>query len=655
MADSTVTSAARLATLFGVPAAAVITVATLWLNGDEEVGQDGADGTEIRDVLLTRDARVYEGRLEGCNASSCDLEGRNYDRRTLGFVGLGVESVMPPVVVDPSRDEIRLRDGTTVHEQLAQIDDDRVFAGALNLERIQVEWIYLAPEQSEPSASPIDKREEPLPEPDSFGEEQDGSSGNEPASREPRPPRGQNAAFAGCPDDQPLGAWIWLRNDYQDFHPTSCQGTETHVVRFRLEPIPGSQQPDSAVALAYKASELRYTASTDGCFDVPGDDEYCNAEGVSVEGTLPLSEENLGYAQFYPLEPQLAFQYPAPGWVFELTTRCVRPNAPDFLTTLSGISEFDQTGLRIAPTSACETYHRCNEYCVAPTQCLGNEAFLPDCANHAERYAVIPFEGALVDGPDREESSACTASGSSQVRWRVCCGCAETGPPPDFDARDQCGGAAPQTAIAGRCQSELEAMIAALAPYLAEYSELMAAADENRDAFDQSQNWCAVYDGSKEILEAILTGGAGPAAEAGRALIYLRGLIGRVQNGTLAELLYPGEVSGFLEQYNKAKAIWFELTADELSKMQRDHDACAGKVPLEIRLKATKFLADLTAAKDVWHSKVAPGLNDLRSKGYECANADHAAWRACKADAECRVAPDDCGPEPSLDSAYDVP
>ena len=66
-------------------------------------------------------------------------------------------------------------------------------------------------------------------------------------------------------------------------------------------------------------------------------------------------------------------------------------------------------------------------------------------------------------------------------------------------------------------------------------------------------------------------------------------------------------------------------------------------------MAAKKFLKHFSAAKRVCDSKVSRGLNDLRTKGLECAGLDHAAWRACFVDAECRGLPPVCGREPSLE------
>jgi hypothetical protein len=441
------TGAARIALLGGGSALALL-AATQWLGGDlgapDDVGR-----VEIRDVLVTRDAQVQTGSLEGCDASSCELNGRRIARDALSFIGLDAETPTPPPVEDPERDELHLRGGGVVHERLVRIDDEAVFVGARRLERGEVAWVYLAGErtQRDPQATSA-----PRPEPEGSDEidqpppppppepESEPDPGQEPLP-EPRDP--PEEAFQGCPDDRPLGAWIWLRNDYQDFRPPNCRGSETQVVRFRLEADPGTQLTGSPVALAYTAREIRYSVSTDGCFDVDdGDYRTCNAEGTFAEGTLPLTVDNLGYAKFFPLEPQLGFQYPTPPTTpFELTVHCLHhPTGVESDNTVGGMN-----GISIAPGECAHPHRDCNDYCVAPTLCKDPTRAPQDCYLKPERFAVIPFEGALVDGPEREERGLCVIPGSSQIRWRVCCGCAETGPPPEFDPRppaDPCEDAA---------------------------------------------------------------------------------------------------------------------------------------------------------------------------------------------------------------------
>jgi hypothetical protein len=455
------TRGARLALLVGAPAAAA---AAIWL----ATGRGGSPGdvgrVEIRDVLVTRDGAPHTGgSLEGCDATGCELGERRFERSELAFIGLGVEDTTPPPVEDPERDELRLRQGGVEHERLARIDEDAVFAGARRFERGQVSWIYLAlqrePPQPEaateaPSERETDEPSPPPPPPPPRQETADSGQRRLPPPREPR-----EAPFEGCPDDEPLGAWIWLRNDFHDVLEPNCMGTETHVVRFRLEAEPGTIAPGRHVALGYQAKELHYSVFTSGCFDTPHDPyTVCNAEGASLEGTVSLSPENLGSAAFFPLNPTLSFQYPKEvNPPVSLDVQCLhQPTGSRSTGKAWGFG-----GIQIDPGECGYPHHACDSYCVAPTVCKDSSTAPPGCFQNTDEYAVIPFEGALVDGPDREQRGLCTYPGSSQVRWRVCCGCAETGPPPDFAPRaqdDPCQNAASELAgLVGRLRGLAEA------------------------------------------------------------------------------------------------------------------------------------------------------------------------------------------------------
>jgi hypothetical protein len=505
-----VTAAARLAALAGVGvAAAVAFVATQWLGGNrgapDDVGRVG-----IRDVVVARDAQVHQGRLEGCNASSCRLGERSFERDALAFVGLGVESATPPPVENPGRDELHLRGGGVVHESLAQIDDERVFAGARRFERGEVAWVYLAPPREEPEpGGPTERPPETPPEPQQPPPPPEDS----PPLPTPRPPPAEPAQ--ACPDDQPLGAWIWLRNTYQDFRPPHCRGVETQVVRFRLEPDPGTQLPGAAIALAYSAQALEYSVSTDGCFDAPESEPYetCNAEGAHVEGTLSLSAENLGYAKFFPLEPQLGFQYPTPPTQpFELTVQCL--HHPTGLRSEHTVDGFN--GISISPGECAYPNRDCNDYCVAPTVCKDPGSGPQDCFLKPDRFAVVPFEGALVDGPEREERGLCVLPGDSQVRWRVCCGCAETGPPPDFGPgrRDPCGPPDPQRALLDTALEQQKAILRPLGELLREQQRIQAQAKQWEGDFAQATRDCRLW-GAARFLVGLLASGGAPGAGAG--------------------------------------------------------------------------------------------------------------------------------------------
>jgi hypothetical protein len=470
-----------------------------------------------RDLLVGRDAIVRAGRLERCDLAACRLDGQAVARPEIAFVGLSVEAATPPPVEDPTRDELHLRAGGVVHEPLAAIDTEAVHAGPRRFARSEVVWIYLAPTRVEPGpragAEPPETPEPPPPPPPPPPDpDPDGPVPPPPAPRPPPP-----APVAACPDDRPLGAWIWLRNDYVDVLAPNCAGVETHVVRFRLEPEPGTQPAGSNVALVYGARELHYRVSTDGCLDSdPGDSRSCNSPGTTVEGTAPLTEENLGFAKFFPLLPSLEFEYPTPvSPPFQVPVRCVweMPNPPP--PTEHPADGF--TVVSISPTECVYPHRDCNDYCVAPTSCQATNFADVACLSDPGRFAVIPFEGALVDGPEREERGGCVTPGASQLRWAVCCGCAESGPPPDFGPGrhdDSCGPPDPQRALLDTALRQQEAILRPLGDALREQERIQSQARQWEGDFRQATWDCRLWSAARFLVGLLASGGA-PGAGTG--------------------------------------------------------------------------------------------------------------------------------------------
>jgi hypothetical protein len=252
-----------------------------------------------------------------------------------------------------------------------------------------------------------------------------------------------------------------------------------------------------------------------------------------------------------------------------------------------------------------------------------------------------------------------------QTSWSICRAGVQCPPPPEFEPPppgetppepppdDPCGRSGQQQALADTCRAQLDSMVAALEPLFADYNRLMSAVESDRAAFEAMQNYCLAYDVVQTILESILTGGTGAAAEAAQALLHLRDLIGKIQSGSIVEEFYPSEVKKVLDMYRKTQEIWFELTADDVTRMQRDVSDCSGKAPIDTYMAAKRFVDNLAASRQLWDSRLAPAINDVRGRGQECANRNHAAWRACLEAAQCRDEAPDCGTEPPLDGAYD--
>ena len=259
------TSAARLAALAGGAALAVF-VGTRWLGGDGGAPDD-VGRVAIRDVLVGRDAEVHEGRLEGCNASSCELDGRRFERRALAFVGLGVESATPPPVEDPGHDELHLRGGGVVHEQLAQIDADAVFVGARRFERNEVAWVVLAAEAEPPGpqagqqapappSAPPPIRPPPPPPTD---------PGQPPPVRTPRP---ADDPVEPCPPDRPLGGSLELELVYTP-RAVSTAATSRRVSGSgssrRIRPGSGP----TPLGSPHHSDAITYRLTSSGCSDMP--------------------------------------------------------------------------------------------------------------------------------------------------------------------------------------------------------------------------------------------------------------------------------------------------------------------------------------------------------------------------------------------------
>lgn len=499
-------------------------IAVQWF-GPEPADSPGGDtgAVALHDAVYGRDAQVQTGRLRDCSETGCRIEEHVFPRDAIAFVGLGVTSPIPPLVMDPTHDELHLRTGELVHEPLARIDGTRVFAGARMFERDTVAWIYLAPKQSEQEPhyqfDPEPERTGSLPEdppPDSSSPPTaQPESGTPPPP--PRPP--SDDSIAACPDAQPLGAWIWRRSDYVDVISPNCIGSETQVVRFRLEPVPGTQTGKGGIALAYAAKELHYRVSTDGCFDVDqGIGQYiCKSGAMFTEGTAAITAENLGVAAFMPLIPELTFQYPDYMQTkLKVTAHCVwdgsGPHAPppphDVIASLSW-------SVSISAKEACAASQGCENYCVAPTVCEQANYADPECGMHHERFAVIPFHGALVD-VNRDARGQCILPGSSQVRWNVCCGCAETGPPPDFGIpKDKpCGPPQPQQALLDLALEQQKAILRPLGELLREQQRIQQQASQWQNDFQQATSDCRLW-GVARFLVGTLAAGQAPGTASG--------------------------------------------------------------------------------------------------------------------------------------------
>lgn len=604
---------------------------------DEEVERElvafivPGSGAPAKDLLVASDGSTRAGILERCNAASCTLDGAVIPLEKIRWIGLGQEDETPP---SAAADTVYFLESDPIAARLSALDDANVSTTRGTFRRTDVRWIHLAAAQPPPpqgtGGRPI-HHDDPAPPP-----------GAPPSAPPPATPPGSPAPGApptsALPPSTRRGP-LWTGTIASRLWGTTdgvFSVMEAHVdvkIRELISPmlIPGSLKPIGTVsAFQAEGTVLRNSVR-------------CSGSGISCsgQGTTTLRQENASAgAAIY------------------------RKTKADSSTAYYGVEIPQNKALYFLSVGPSDNPH----FDVTYRNASGTDVSpLGFSAPGAGRVPLVPphelsdLEYRYLEGGAMRGSFTKTLSDGKQyaVSWSVCpegMSCPPAAPLPEEEepeSDDPCARSGQQAALSDTCRSQLDHALDSLAPALAEYNALMASAEANRGAFQAAQNYCALYDQAKEILEAILTGGAGPAAEAAQALLYLRDVIEKVQDGDLGSMLIPEQAQKFLGYYEKAKGIWFELTADEISKMGRDLNACSGKVPVDTYLAAEKFLADLAAAKQVWNSKVAPGMNDLRSKGLECAGLAHAAWRACQADAECRGEPPNCGPEPSLAGAYD--
>jgi len=610
--------------------------------GSAHAPDEGEVGLSI-DAVAMRDGSVRIGELVACGGGSCYLEGEgSLSRRDIAAIAFGGGAAdkggKAPAGEAGTQDRLVLASGGTRDGAVYGVSPEDIVAASGTYERSAVAAILFAAGA-------------PAPPPGSFG----APPGNPPAGTPappppppptpgspppPQPPGGAPPGSSPPPNLGERGA-LWtgtltareLWSDREEISLFTLRLREVRIYPLMMQLSGKWQKVGRGIALSNEGSTVTMrVTSTSGLNHCWGQGTMTIDEGQGPSGGMALKSRDVD------LTPLLGYDVPLAGGSY-----------------------------------AFATFGAVNNYSY-PTTCRGEHGITS--VDRDLHYPVIwvsrdprtlPGEGSAYLDPEtrvlvqgRMEGSYAVSYEFSDrtVSWSLCREGAACPPPPDLPETpeedfDPCARAGQPAALRDTCRSQLDVMLEALGPGLAEYNALMASAEPNREAFQNAQQFCEFYNQAKEVLEAILSGGAGQAAEAARALMYLRDVIAKVQSGDLASMLYPAHVKKFLGYYKKAKAVWFELTADEISKMQRDLGACSGKVPIETYLKAKKFVEDIASAKRVWDAKVAPGMNDLRTMGLQCAYLDHAAWRACFSDAECQGVPPDCGPEPSLEGAYD--
>jgi hypothetical protein len=194
--------------------------------------------------------------------------------------------------------------------------------------------------------------------------------------------------------------------------------------------------PDAPnIVLNYRADEMTYDIRTDGCPDAPGDHLlYEFSEGFHLSGTLPLTEESLGYAIFSPSLPKFAMQLP-----YELTDPSGASNLKGTYTTTTGGGPWSaETPVVFEPLNISSDSTVCAdpgnplsarpdnlEFCTEPTPCSDQLSAPLECLTEPQRYYVIPFQKSFRwDAPGNEPGDRYHID-DADVIVEICEGCGD--------------------------------------------------------------------------------------------------------------------------------------------------------------------------------------------------------------------------------------
>ncbi|HUK13661.1 MAG TPA: hypothetical protein VLW17_10220 [Thermoanaerobaculaceae bacterium] len=396
------------------------------------------------DVLLLRDGSRKTGALKGCGGPACLLDSTPIPREQIEWIGLGAIPP-PPQLADPGADAVFLAGGGQKAETMLGITTQQVSTDAGSYPRAQVRWIHLAPPGGEGQSTPTPivaatPSITPPPTPTSTPTNTPSptpTSTPTPTRTPSRTPPGE--AVQPCPAAKPLGARIQVDVDRDTIggnRPGGCRYRTT--TKLWAELVPPAAPPLSLwphpLAAAWATTRLSYEVSSEGCSDVPGDNEECSAPGASKSGEVRVGEvvggmyrglPAVGYLDFEPTRPDLRFLPPDALTTAEQPLACVGLRGGG---GSRGSLAYRALPFEIAPRANCGRDPLV--FCANPTGCYGatDPALRRDCIVHADRHAVVPFSG---------EASSGSGGTTGHVRWDVCCGCGEkpSGPPPEITPR----------------------------------------------------------------------------------------------------------------------------------------------------------------------------------------------------------------------------
>lgn len=233
----------------------------------------------------------------------------------------------------------------------------------------------------------------------------------------------------------PLGGKVRMTYAYAPVRAANCIGRMEINTRFALNPLNPVKVPGAPdIVITYGADNMTYDIRTDGCPDAPGDHLlYEFKEGFHLSGTIPLTEENLGFAVFFPSWPKFDMQLP-----YELTDPAGVAKLIGRYTTISGGGPWPaETSAVFEPLNIESDPAYCAnpndpdrlaylDFCVEPTPCADQLNAPLECLSDPQRYYVIPFKKSFRwDTPGFDEPGAPYHIGNVDVTVEICEGCGD--------------------------------------------------------------------------------------------------------------------------------------------------------------------------------------------------------------------------------------
>ena len=326
------------------------------------------------------------------------------------------------------------------------------------------------------------------------------------------------------------------RSTIEAMLPPSLKGSARETLVQQMLNQAGKQ----ALLGTYYVGQLHYQIRRGGCAPSGGSGTITGISAGGVSGTLVLGEDSptgfrevlnpaVGYMEFNAMNPELYSLGSLVGLSdvkaalsshYEATAGYAKVTCDRCLVGVPGLPE-------IQPTTKPHSPNRGDPYGVTfgcpgatcfhvePTKCAQSYGSHPaECLANPGKYAAVPFEGK--SGWRGETPPGEFYGGgwyvSSEISWKICCGCGQGQPPPDFPNKP-CPDTSAEDAALNLNRTKDAALIANLATLWKSYEEEMSKAQSHLQQFQTTMRACNIQNKLTELLAGTL-GLFSPAGEA---------------------------------------------------------------------------------------------------------------------------------------------